>query len=479
MKYLLEKDNKIGEECGVFGVFGDEGAAGYVYTGLFALQHRGQESCGIASISGDEICIYKDMGLVGDVFDEKKLEKLRGSAAIGHVRYSTCGQSFRENAQPLAAHYIGGPIAVSHNGNLVNNASLKRELAQYGSIFQTGIDSELIFNLIAVESTKGGSFTDVLKRVMGKMMGAYSLAILTKDKLIGVRDPNGFRPLCLGRRGKTYILASESCAIESIGARFIRDIEPGEIVTITKDGIESDKELCGKKTSLCVFEYIYFARPDSVIDDQSVYEAQRNAGRLLAKSHKMEGDLVIGVPDSGINAAIGYSEESGIPFGYGMIKNRYIGRTFIKPAQKDREDAVTIKLNAHREAIKGKSIIMIDDSIVRGTTSRQIVSILRRAGASKVSVLISCPPFMWPCYFGTDIPSKDELIACKLSVEEMRQELGADYLGFLPKEKIKDIAPMCKSGLCDACFTGNYPVQVPEKIESEKYDSKIVSEVAT
>lgn len=461
--------DKLGEECGVFGIYDFDGnnVASSIYYGLFALQHRGQESCGIAvsDTAGPKGCVqsYKGMGLVNEVFNGENLGKLKGDIGVGHVRYSTAGESTRENAQPLVLNYIKGTLALAHNGNLINTPGLRQELAYGGAIFQTTIDSEVIAYHIARERVAAPTVEEAVARAMRKIQGAYSLVIMSPRKLIGVRDPYGFRPLCIGKRDNAYILASETCALDTIGAKFIRDVLPGEIVTITRQGISSDTRLClpREKEARCVFEYIYFARPDSNIDSVNVYQSRILAGRYLAMDSPVEADLVVGVPESGNAAALGYSLESGIPYGTAFVKNGYVGRTFIKPGQSSRESGVRVKLNVLREAVKGKRVIMIDDSIVRGTTSDRIVGMLREAGAAEVHMRVSSPPFLWPCYFGTDVPAREQLIAFHRSVEEIRQMIGADSLSYLREERLEEIA----GGLpiCTGCFSGKYPMEPPKE----------------
>ena len=436
-------EEKLREECGVFGIYDFEGndVASTIYYGLFALQHRGQESCGIAVSDTDgpkgKVSVHKGMGLCNEVFTPEVLEQLHGNIGVGHVRYSTAGSSTRENAQPLVLNYVKGTLGLAHNGNLVNAPKLRHELEYTGAIFQTTIDSEVIAYHIARARVQVPTVEEAVAAAMKKLEGAYSLVIMSPRKLIGARDPFGFKPLCIGKRDKAYILASETCALETIGAEFVRDVEPGEIVTITKDGIASNREMCLKdplKEARCIFEYIYFARPDSVFDGVSVYHARIQAGRFLAMDSPVEADLVVGVPESGNAAALGYAMESGISYGTAFVKNSYVGRTFIKPKQSSRESAVRIKLNVLKEAVDGKRVIMIDDSIVRGTTSALIVGMLRDAGAREVHVRISAPPFLHPCYFGTDIPTEDQLIAHGRTVEEIRQIIGADSLSFLGQD---------------------------------------------
>ena len=456
------------EECGVFGAydFDGEDVASTIYYGLFALQHRGQESCGIAVSDTNgpkgKVMSYKDMGLVNEVFNPENLEKLKGNIGVGHVRYSTAGSSVRENAQPLVLNYVKGILGMAHNGNLLNAVELREELSYTGAIFQTTIDSEVIAYLIARERLKVGTVEEAVKNAMLKIKGAYSLVVMSPRKLIGARDPFGFKPLCIGKRDNTYFLSSETCALDTVGAEFVRDVLPGEVVTITSKGIESDTSLCQKNTARCIFEYIYFARPDSKIDGMGVYESRINAGRILAKTHPVDADLVVGVPESGNPAALGFSLESGIPYGNAFIKNNYVGRTFIKPKQAQRESSVKVKLNVLKEAVAGKRVVMIDDSIVRGTTSARIVSLLKNSGAKEVHVRISSPPFKHPCYFGTDIPSEDQLIATGKTVDEICKIIGADSLGYLEVDRLSEM--ICGgTGFCDACFTGNYPMDPPTR----------------
>ncbi len=461
-------EEKLREECGVIGVYDLDGnpVAGEIYYGLFALQHRGQESCGIA-VSDTEgpkgrVNAYKGMGLCNETFTPEILEGLKGNIGVGHVRYSTAGSSTLENAQPLVLNYVKGTLALAHNGNLVNAPGLRRELEYGGAIFQTTIDSEVIAYHIARERVRTANVESAVANAMKKLSGAYALVIASPRKLIGARDPFGFKPLCIGRKDNAWILASESCALDTLGARFIRDVEPGEIVMINRDGIQSDRSMCladPRKQARCVFEYIYFARPDSVFDGISVYHSRIYAGRCLAKDSPVEADLVTGVPESGNAAALGYSMESGIPYGTAFVKNTYVGRTFIKPGQSSRVSAVRVKLNVLKEAVAGKRIIMIDDSIVRGTTSHQIVRMLREAGAREVHVRVSAPPFLHPCYFGTDIPSEDQLIAHGKTVEEICTLLGADSLSYLRTERLSEMAGNLP--ICTACFTGEYPVAPP------------------
>ena len=464
----MEVEEKLREECGVFGMYDLDGkdVAASIYYGLFALQHRGQESCGIAVSDTNgpkgKVTSYKGMGLVNEVFTGEELEQMRGDIGVGHVRYSTAGASTRENAQPLVLNYVKGTLALAHNGNLINAPELREELAYSGAIFQTTIDSEVVAYHIARERVKTKNVESAVLNAMKKIKGAYSLVIMSPRKLIGARDPFGFKPLCIGKRDNAYIITSETCALETLGAEYIRDIEPGEVVTITKDGIKSDTSMCLPKEqqARCIFEYIYFARPDSHIDGVSVYGSRIKAGRFLAMDSPVEADIVVGVPESGNAAAMGYAMESGIPYGTAFVKNSYVGRTFIKPKQSTRESSVKIKLNVLREAVAGKRVIMIDDSIVRGTTSDRIVKMLRDAGATEVHMRVSSPPFLWPCYFGTDVPAREQLIAYNRSVEEIRQIIGADSLGYLKIERLKELV----NGLdiCEGCFTGKYPMEPPK-----------------
>ena len=450
----------IHEECGVFGIYDPAGdCARTTYYGLYSLQHRGQEACGIATINDWELSYHKDLGLVGDVFHQDVLDRLGGTMAVGHVRYSTTGGVRRENAQPLTLKYVKGTLAVAHNGNLVNTPELRTSFEYRGAIFQTTTDSELIAYAIAQERLRCGSAEEAVCQAVKGLRGAFSLIVMSARKLIAARDPWGFRPLCMGRRGQAVVFASESCALDAVGAAFEREIDPGEIVVVEDGQVRSIRENCAGATShMCIFEYIYFARPDSVICGQSVHEARLEAGRILAREHPVDADVVIGVPDSGLDAAMGYAEESGIPYGQGFVKNRYIGRTFITPDQQSREQAVRIKLGALRSTVEGRRVVMIDDSIVRGTTSRQIISLLREAGAKEVHFRVSAPPFIAPCYFGTDIPDKKDLIACRHTVEEIRRLVGADTLGFLSVDALERIAPSAACGFCKGCFTEEYPV---------------------
>ena len=465
----------MGEECGVFGAYDMDGGdvAPTVYYGLFALQHRGQESCGIAvtdTYGERKVRSKKGLGLVNDVFDEESLRELKGNLGVGHVRYSTAGGSRAENAMPLVINYVKGTLVIAHNGNLTNAVELRRELEYTGAIFQTSIDSEVIAYHIARERLNTGKAEDAVKNAMKKIRGAYALVVSSPRKMIGARDPFGLKPLCIGKRGNTYILASESCALSAVGADFVRDVEPGEIVSFTKHGIESDRSMAidAGKQARCIFEYIYFARTDSTLDGVNVYHSRIIAGRALAKSYPVAADLVVGVPDSGLVAAKGYSEESGIPYGMAFHKNSYVGRTFIKPSQSERESSVKIKLNVIEEVVRGRRIVMVDDSIVRGTTCANIIKMLKKAGALEVHVRISSPPFLYPCYFGTDVPSNEQLIAHTHTPDEIQKMIGADSLGYMEIDKLKDMVG--DLGYCDACFTGNYPMEVPGKDVSQAFE---------
>ena len=457
---------KIKEACGVFGIYDFSGndAAPSVYYGLSALQHRGQESCGIAvsDTAGPRgnINFHKGMGLVSEVFKEESLRALHGNLGIGHVRYSTTGAAELSNAQPLVLSYIKGTLALAHNGNLVNADALRDRLAKTGAIFHTTTDSEVIAHCIVRERLHSETVEEAVQKAAGMIRGSYALVIASPRKLIGVRDPLGLKPLCLGRRDNAYLLASESCALQSAGAEFVRDILPGEIVTITREGISSDCTLCQEKKAHCIFEYIYFARLDSTLDGVDIYDARLRAGAALARSYPADADLVCGVPDSGIPAALGYARASGIPFGSAFYKNSYVGRTFIKPTQEERVSSVRMKLSVLKSAVAGKRLVLVDDSIVRGTTIARLIHMLKEAGAHSVHVRISSPPFLYPCYFGTDVPSHQQLIASSHSAEEIRAITGADSLAYM---KLEDLTYMADGlPLCRACFDGQYPMEVPK-----------------
>ncbi|MFA0816610.1 MAG: amidophosphoribosyltransferase [Anaerofustis sp.] len=457
----VEKSDKFVDACGVFGIYRQDytNAAPYVYYGLYALQHRGQESCGI--VVNNDGCLEqtRGMGLVSEVFTSDALSKVDGRIAIGHVRYSTAGESNINNAQPLMVNCREGQIAIAHNGNLTNTVSLRNALNDDGVVFLTRSDTEVIVNLIARNYQKG--IVEAIKKISGIIRGSYALVLTVGDKLIGVRDPYGIRPLCLGKTQHSYVLASETCALDAVGATFIRDIAPGEIIVIDSEGIHSESMRNNTKKRPCIFEYVYFARPDSVIDDISVYNSRRLAGNLLAKKDDVEADIVIGVPDSGFSAAIGYAEVSGIPYGVGLIKNRYVGRSFIQPVQTMREEAVMLKLNPLKETILGKRVILIDDSIVRGTTSKKIVDMLRWAGAKEVHFRVSSPPTTYPCYFGIDTPDRNELVAANASVEEIRNMIGADSLMYLSIDELYETVGG-DADFCLGCFNGKYPVPSDE-----------------
>ena len=466
----------IHEECGVFGIFSPTPAdvAGICYYGLYALQHRGQESCGIV-VNDDGIFVsQKDLGLVSEVFTSESLSHLpKGKMAVGHVRYGTTGGTNRSNCQPIEVNHQKGHMALAHNGNLSNAAELRDKLELNGAIFHTTSDTETIAYIITQQRIKTASIEDALSAAMETLDGAYSLVLMSPQKLLCARDPYGFRPLCFGKMPDgTVIVASESCALKAVGADFIRDVEPGEILLFTNDGIISRKEHCGKRPKkLCVFEYIYFARPDSVIDGVSVQKSRIDAGRILAKAHPADADIVIGVPDSGLDAALGFSQQSGIPYGMGLIKNKYIGRTFISPGQSSRMDQVKIKLSAVEQCVNGKRVVLVDDSIVRGTTSGRIVKLLREAGAREIHMRISAPPFLNPCYYGTDIDSKEHLIACKHSINEIAKIIGSDSLGYFP---VRELGALTSGeGYCSACFDGNYPTAIPQDNYKNRFEQKL------
>ena len=470
-------DRHLHEECGVFGVRLPErgDVASLAYYALYSLQHRGQESAGIAVNDDGVIRAYRDVGLVGDVFRPERLTSLgQGSIAVGHVRYGTTGSDNQRNVQPILVNHYKGRMALAHNGNLTNSHALRRELESQGSIFQTTTDSEVIAYLIVQERLRHPSIEAAVSAAMERLEGAYSLVISSPSKLIAVRDPHGFRPLCMGElRDGSVVFASESCALDAIGARFLRDLRPGEIVVADGKGLRSIETHCGKvPKSLCVFEFIYFARPDSVIDGSSVHVARQRAGAFLALEHPVQADVVIGVPDSGLDAALGYARQSGIPYGMGFIKNKYIGRTFISPTQAMRESEVSIKLNPIRSVVAGKRVVLIDDSIVRGTTCRRTIDLLRKAGAREIHMRVSAPPFVSECYYGTDIDDKDKLIATHHSVEEIAKIIGVDSLGYLSLENVVKLADST-SGFCTACFGGGYPTALPEPGGKDRFECPI------
>jgi len=493
----------IKEECGLFGIFAwqqdkyiQDNIANISYYALYALQHRGQEGAGIAVNAGGNISARRDIGLVSEVFNPETLKGLGrsggGEISIAHVRYGTTGSGRRANLQPIVIKHIKGSMALSHNGNLTNAALLRQKLELAGNIFHSTSDTEVIMYAITQERLRAASIEDALCNAMEILEGAYSIVMMSRRKLIAARDPNGFRPLCMGKLKGSVVFASESCALHAIGAEFVRDIEPGEIVVVNNRAsggivaannpsggvnIYSNKRHCGKKSSLCVFEYIYFARPDSLIDGVSVHEARIRAGEILAQVHPApDADVVIGVPDSGLDSALGFSRASGVPFDFGFLKNKYIGRTFIAPSQKERESSVRIKLNTIDGVVQGKSVVIIDDSIVRGTTSMNIVRLLRNAGARKIHFRLSCPPFLYPCYFGTDIDTSENLIAYKHTLFQIRDIIGADTLEYLPIEALKTITRGCRLGLCDACFSGVYPVDISNAQQKDKFEQEIDSD---
>jgi amidophosphoribosyltransferase len=464
----------VREECGVFGLMAPEpvDAAVICHHGLYALQHRGQESCGIVVNDDGVFASHKDLGLVSEVFTKEVMAKFpRGTMAVAHTRYGTTGATNRVNCQPIEVNHQKGRMAIAHNGNLSNAAELRSELELSGAIFHTSSDTETIAYIVTKERLTAPSIEEAVSRAMNVIDGAYSLVLMSPQKLVCARDPYGFRPLCYGKTDDgIYVVASEDCALKAVGARFIRDVDPGEILIFGREGVVSRREHCGeRKKRLCVFEYIYFARPDSVIDGRSVHAARVEAGRVLARTRPAEADIVVGVPDSGLDAAIGFSRESGVPYGIGLIKNKYIGRTFIAPG--DRADQVRIKLSAIEDVVRGKRIVLIDDSIVRGTTSQRLVSLLREAGAKEIHMRISAPPFLFPCFYGTDIDSQDNLIACRHTVEEIAEMIGADSLGYLPVEELCELAG-CHD-FCAACFDGKYPTKIPSDPRKDRFERKL------
>ena len=464
----------IHEECGVFGVIAEKpiNVANICYYGLYALQHRGQESCGIVVNDDGLFVSHKDLGLVSEVFSRDTLSSLpAGTMAVAHTRYGTTGGTNRNNCQPIEVNHQKGRMAIAHNGNLSNAAELRSALELSGAIFHTSSDTETIAYIVTKERLNAPSIEEALSRAMGILDGAYSLVLMSPQKLICARDPYGFRPLCYGKtEDGVYVVASESCALHAVGAEFIRDVEPGEILIFSKEGVLSRREHCrSKKKKFCIFEYIYFARPDSVIDGRSVHAARINAGKVLAREHPADADIVIGVPDSGLDAALGYSRESGIPYGIGLIKNKYIGRTFIAPV--DRLDQVKIKLSAVKEVVENKSIVLIDDSIVRGTTSGRIILLLREAGAKKIHMRVSAPPFLFPCFYGTDIDSSENLIACHHTVPEIAEIIGADSLGFLSVNSLERLSG--NVDYCSACFDGHYPTKIPADTRKNRFEQRL------
>jgi len=465
--FLNMENDKWHEECGVFGIYShNENVVSDTYLALYSLQHRGQESAGIAVTDGSFMDLQRGMGLVSEAF-RQGLPSMSGHIAIGHVRYSTTGSNLLTNTQPLMVSYAGGHISLAHNGNLTNAKQIRIELEQKGGVFQTSVDSEVIVHLIA--RSQKPTVEEKIIESLEQIEGAYCLTIMTGNKLIGVRDPHGFRPLCIGKLNDGWVIASETCALDTVGAEFVRDVEPGEMVIVDEQGLTSLPFKTGNNRSLCVFEYIYFARSDSVIDNQSVYEARLAMGRQLARESGLKADIVISVPDSGTTAALGFSKESGIPFAEGLMKNRYIGRTFIQPEQKKRDSSVRLKLNPIQTVVKGKSVIMVDDSIVRGTTSGKIVKMLKEAGATAVHMCVSSPPISYPCYYGIDTSIRKELIAATKQVEEIRQMIGADSLYYLSLEGLqKSVANVKPTDMCYACFQGQYPAPIPEQEDCEE-----------
>lgn len=471
--------DKLHEECGVFGIYCREttDVAEQTFYALYALQHRGQEASGIVVNDEGVFTEHKDLGLVNEVFSKDELKMLgHGNIAVGHVKYSDDPKSNRSAAQPLYVRHIKGPMAISYNGALTNATELREGYENHGAIFQSNTDCEVISQVITEQRLTQSSIEKAVEQAMPKLKGAYSLVIMSPQKLIAARDPKGFRPLCMGRCDDgTVAFASESCAFDAIGVSFERDILPGEIVVADESGIRSIRSHCSSETAMCVFEYVYFARSDSVIEGTSVHRARLRAGEILWKEHPVDADIVVGVPDSGLDAALGFSRASGIPYGVGFIKNRYIGRTFIQTTQAQRMDSVKIKLNALADTIKGKRVVLVDDSIVRGTTCKHIINLIREAGAKEVHMRLSSPPFTNPCYFGTDIDSKEKLIACRLDLEGISREICVDSLGYLSVEGVKSLAPEAKCGFCTGCFTGEYPLDPPAHIKTDKFAKKIGS----
>ena len=474
---VSKTERHISEECGVFGIYSPKyrDLASLVYYGLYALQHRGQESAGIVVNLDGVFRVHRDAGLVNDVFSRAELDSLGpGNIAVGHVRYATTGSDARSNVQPLLINHYKGRMALAHNGNLTNSAVLRSALEEKGSLFHTSTDSEVIAYQIVQERLHAHSIEEAVAAAMDKMEGAYSLVIASPAKLTAVRDPFGFRPLCMGRLADgSVVFASESCALDAVGASFERDLLPGEIVTTGPEGVICDRRRCNQAPKrFCIFEFIYFARPDSVIDGASVCLARQQAGAFLAMEHPVAADVVIGVPDSGLDAAIGYSKASGIPYAIGFTKNKYIGRTFIEPSQQDRESDVRIKLNPIRSVVEGKSVVLIDDSIVRGTTCRRTIRMLREAGAREIHMRVSAPPFIAPCYYGTDIDSSDDLIAAHHSTEEISRTIGADSLGYLSLEHVR-LLTGTDTGFCTSCFSGSYPTDVPAGSVKDRFEQRI------
>jgi amidophosphoribosyltransferase len=451
--------DKLKEECGVFGIFGHPEAANMTYLGLYALQHRGQESAGIAASDGEQVGVSRAMGYVADTFDSEALAKLSGRLSIGHVRYSTAGESRLSNAQPILIDCAHGQIAICHNGNLVNAGELREDLVRHGSIFQSSSDTEVVLHLYA--RSRAGSVEDAIVESVSQVQGAFSFLMLTKDHLIAVRDPHGFRPLALGRLDDAFVVCSETCAMDLIGATYVRDVEPGEVLVITADGVRSIRPFPAAPLSHCVFEHVYFARPDSYVFGKSVNEVRTNLGRILAREQRVDADVVVPVPDSGVCAAMGYADVAGIPLRMGLIRNHYVGRTFIQPQSSIRHFGVKVKLNPVKSILDGKRVVLVDDSIIRGTTSRKIVGMVRAAGASEVHVRISCPPTISPCFYGVDTPRRSELIAATHTLEEIRSFLQADSIGYLSLEGLLTAVGSERTKYCRSCYTGEYPVPIP------------------
>lgn len=456
--------DKLHEECGIFAMFDNDGydTARITYAGLFAMQHRGQQSAGIAVNNDRKVTLYKDNGLVHEVFSNDVINSLKGRMAIGHVRYSADGEQDVLNAQPLVSRYIKGPLAVATNGTLTNYHELKRQLEQEGAIFQTTNETEIIMHLLARARMETGRVETGLAKIMKtQLRGAYALVMMSPQKLIACRDPKGMKPLCMGKIENSYVFASETCALDTVRAEFVRELDPGEIVIVDVNGVRTIRDNCQdrKCSGMCVFEYLYFARSDSIIEGMSVHKARKLTGKILSETYPVDADIVAAVPDSGVDAAIGYAEASGIPYAKALMINRYVGRTFIQPTQEQRSTAVRLKINVIRDTVKDKKIVLVDDSIVRGTTCAKLVAMLKEAGAKEVHMRISAPPFIWPCYFGTDIPSKEHLMACNYTVDEIRDMIGADSLGFMPVERLPEVVPDINCGYCDGCFTGKYPYE--------------------
>lgn len=456
--------DKLHEECGVFAMFDNDGydTARITYAGLFAMQHRGQQSAGIAVNNDRKVTLYKDNGLVHEVFSNDVINSLKGRMAIGHVRYSADGEQDVLNAQPLVSRYIKGPLAVATNGTLTNYRELKHQLEQEGAIFQTTNETEIIMHLLARARMETGRVETGLAKIMKtQLRGAYAIVMMSPQKLIACRDPKGMKPLCMGKIENSYVFASETCALDTVRAEFVRELDPGEIVIVDVNGVRTIRDNCQdrKCSGMCVFEYLYFARSDSIIEGMSVHKARKLTGKILSETYPVDADIVAAVPDSGVDAAIGYAEASGIPYAKALMINRYVGRTFIQPTQEQRSTAVRLKINVIRDTVKDKKIVLVDDSIVRGTTCAKLVAMLKEAGAKEVHMRISAPPFIWPCYFGTDIPSREHLMACNYTVDEIRDMIGADSLGFMPVERLPEVVPDINCGYCDGCFTGKYPYE--------------------